>query len=108
MIAKKIIVECDMEIKKRNNVQFNFYLNYNEQFKDWLFTGCTFKMHIATQDEDGGWLEHCWAVASMSTTSSTKISAWSMSNPTWMDVAMHGCVAMLGLQITGILIFIIR
>ena len=89
-------------------MQFNLNLNSNEQFKDWLFTGCTFKMHIATQDEDGGWLEHCWVVVSMSTTSSTKISSWSMSNPIGMDVAMYGCAAMVGLKITGILIFIIR
>ena len=64
--------------------------------------------HIAIQDEDGGWLGHCWAVVSTSTTSSAEISSWSISNPTVMNVATCGSAAMLGLMITGILIFIVR
>jgi len=94
--------------KKRHKIQFNFNLNSNGQFKDWLFTGYRFKTHIAIQDEDGGWLGHCWAVVSTSTTSSTEISSWSISNPTGMDVAIYGSAAMLGLMIAGILIFIVR
>merc|ERR1711862_1094256 len=86
-------------------IQVYFDIDTNG-YKDWFFTGYNIKTHISIQDEDGGWLGHCWATVATSTTSSKSIRNVRLSNPTAFDVMMYGGAVLGGLMIAGMLICI--